>query len=215
MSRFHAQCGKSHKQGQYTHGAWIYCLRDRLSALAQRWLRAAVMEVWVYRFGAAFQCHTWRQVVGLRWAQRRPPHTGVLHRHTDTSWHVGVSRVCSLSWCVGYATSLPGSRPKRTRVLEKERLSTLGEPRHAVCRLLQRPRRGKRKRSSAGPMLAYRRYRGDLPGEQAREKSSHQYCLGACPRMEPSPTLVCLNRPVRVAHERPGRRWLDRTDADC
>ena len=32
--------------------------------------------------------------------------------------------------------------------------------------------------------------------------------------MESSPTLVCLNRPVRVAHERPGRRWLDRTDAD-
>ncbi len=33
--------------------------------------------------------------------------------------------------------------------------------------------------------------------------------------MELSPTLVCLNRPVRVAHERPGRRWLDRTAADC
>ena len=29
------------------------------------------------------------------------------------------------------------------------------------------------------------------------------------------PPLVCLNRPVRVAHERPGRRWLDRTAADC
>ena len=39
--------------------------------------------------------------------------------------------------------------------------------------------------------------------------------LGGCPRTGLSPTLVCLNRPVRVAHERPGRRWLDRTDADC
>ena len=36
----------------------------------------------------------------------------------------------------------------------------------------------------------------------------------APPSAPRKPPLVCLNRAVRVAHERPGRRWLDRAAAD-